>query len=117
MTCATPDRKPRRSRRNCMNDPSPRRTQRASDAPDPFPGHDGGRWAPVPAQVVASWPAGSFAENLVIDSNGVVFVSLHSHNRVERYDPQSCKVETFAKLPAPATGLALGAGGTLWVTG
>ena len=100
-----------------MNEPSPDLTQRPSDAPEPFPGHDGGSWAPVRAKTVASWPAGAFAENLAIAADGRVFVSLHSHNRIERYDPKSGKTETFATLPAPATGLALGADGTLWVTG
>jgi len=100
-----------------MSDGTPARPPRSAEAPEPFPGHDGGRWAPVPAKTVASWPAGAFAENLAIDADGIVFVTLHSHDRVERYDPRSGKVETFAQLPAPATGLALGAGGALWVTG
>ncbi|HXJ49808.1 MAG TPA: hypothetical protein VNH16_00340, partial [Burkholderiales bacterium] len=60
---------------------------------------------------------GSFAENLAVDADGFVFVTLHSHDRVERYDPRSGKTETFARLPAPATGLALDAAGALWVTG
>lgn len=83
-----------------MSNPSPHQTQRSSEPSDPFPGHDGGRWAPVPSRVVASWPAGSFAENLAIDPDGFVFISLHSHDRVERYDPRSGAVETFARLCA-----------------
>ena len=55
--------------------------------PEAFPGHDGGRWEPAVCRVVASWPRGSFAENLAVDSDGTVYVSLHSHNRIERYDP------------------------------
>lgn len=100
-----------------MNERAPALTPRSAEAPEPFPGHDGGRWAPVRAKVAASWPAGAFAENLAIDADGVVFVSLHSHNRIERFDPRSGKLETFARLPAPATGLAFGVGGALWVTG
>jgi hemoglobin len=86
-------------------------------APDPFPGHDGGTWKPVSCQIVASWPRGYFAENLAVDDKGIVFVSLHSHNRIERFDPSTKQVETFAILPGPVTGLAFAADGTLWASG
>jgi len=100
-----------------MSRTSQQKIQRPSEPPEPFPGHDGGRWAPVPSQVVASWPAGSFAENLAVDADGFVFVTLHSHDRVERYDPRSGATAMFARLPGPATGIALGADGALWITG
>jgi len=82
-----------------------------------FPGHDGGAWAPVPSQVVASWPAGCFAENVAVAGDGTVFVSLHSHHRIDRYRPDTCELDVFCQLPAPAAGLAFDAAGTLWVTG
>jgi len=82
-----------------------------------FPGHDGGNWAPVPSKIVATWPAGSFAENLVVLADGAILVSLHSHNRIDRYDPASGAVTAFAELPAPAAGLSFDAAGRLWVTG
>ena len=85
--------------------------------PDLFPGHDGGLCQPVACRIVASWPRGSFAENLAVDADGTVFVSLHSHNRIERYDPATGRVETFAELPAPVTGLAFAADGVLWASG
>ena len=85
--------------------------------PDAFPGHDGGQWAPVASEVVASWPQGHFAENLAVDAAGAVHVSLHSHHRVDRFDPQTRQVEEFARLAAPAAGLAFDAAGSLWVTG
>ena len=66
-----------------------------------FPGHDGGQWARVPSKVVATWPAGSFAENLAVLPDGAVLVSLHSHNRIDRYDPATGTVSAFAELPAP----------------
>lgn len=88
-----------------------------SAVPPAFPGHESGQWAPVPSRVVASWPVGHFAENLAVDDAGAVFVSLHSHNRVERYDPSTGAVTVFAHLPAPVAGVALGADGTLWATG
>src|SRR4051812_13648250 len=82
-----------------------------------FPGHDSGRWAKVPSKIVATWPAGSFAENLAVLPDGAVLVSLHSHNRIDRYDPASGQVTTFAEFPAPAAGLSFDASGHLWVTG
>ena len=85
--------------------------------PFPFPGHDGGCFAPVPCRTVASWPAGHFAENLAVAPDGAVLVSLHSHNRVERYDPATGEVATWASFPAPVAGLAFDRAGTLWATG
>jgi streptogramin lyase len=88
-----------------------------TNPPDPFPGHDGGQWAPVASEVVTSWPQGHFAENLAVDPTGSVYVSLHSHNRIDRFDPKTRKVEEYARLTAPAAGLAFDAAGSLWVTG
>ena len=86
-------------------------------APPPFPGHDGGAFAPVPAEVVASWAPGHFAENLAVDGAGAVFVSLHSHDRIERYDPGTRAVATFAEFPTAVTGLAFAGDGVLWASG
>lgn len=85
--------------------------------PDPYPGHDGGRWAPVQSDVMASWPRGHFAENIAIDPAGLVYVSLHSHQRIDRFDPKTGRVETFARLPAGGAGLAFDGTEALWVTG
>ena len=82
-----------------------------------WPGHDGGAWAPVPGRIVASWPAGYFAENVAVAGDGTVLVSLHSHNRIDRYRPDTGELDVFCQLPAPATGLAFDAAGVLWVTG
>jgi sugar lactone lactonase YvrE len=87
------------------------------NSPDPFPGHEGGRWAPVTGEVVASWAQGHFAENVAVDSEGVVYVSLHSHHRIDRFDPRTRRLEEFAHFIAPAAGLAFDAVGSLWVTG
>src|SRR5689334_24589575 len=64
-----------------MENPSRQKTE----APEAFPGHDAGRWAPVAAKVVATWPVGSFAENVAVDGDGLVFVTLHSHDRSEEH--------------------------------
>jgi len=89
----------------------------ATNPPDPFPGHDGGRWVPVASEVVASWPQGYLAENLAVDPAGAVHVTLHSHNRIDRLDPKTRHLEEFARLTASAAGLAFDAAGWLWVTG
>jgi sugar lactone lactonase YvrE len=87
------------------------------DAPERFPGHDHGAWTPVVAELAASWSAGHFVENLAVQDDGAVFVSLHSHRRIDRYDPRTGAVVEFAGLPEPVAGLAFDDGGTLWATG
>ena len=72
-----------------------------TEIPEPFPGHDAGRWLPAVVETVASWPAGHLAENLAVSQFGSVFVSLHTHNRIDCFDPISRKVSAFAVLPAP----------------
>ena len=54
---------------------------------DYYPDHDGGKFAPIEATTVATWKAPAFLENLAIDAEGAVFVTVYSHNRVDRYDP------------------------------
>jgi sugar lactone lactonase YvrE len=79
--------------------------------------HDGGAFLPKDVQVVATWPAGTFVENLAIGSTGAIFVSLYSHNRIDRYDPATGVTAKFAELPAPPMGLAFDGDGQLWATG
>ncbi len=85
--------------------------------PEAYAGHDGGPFSPVDVRVVATWPVGSFAENLAVRPDGSVLVSLHSPQRIDRYDPASGRTTPFADLPAPGMGLAFDAEGTLWATG
>jgi sugar lactone lactonase YvrE len=82
-----------------------------------YPDHDGGAFSAVHVRVVATWPAPTFVENLAIDSVGVIFASLYSHHRIDRYDPATGVTAPFAALPAPPLGLAFDAGGSLWATG
>jgi sugar lactone lactonase YvrE len=88
-----------------------------SDGPEPFPGHDGGDWRPVAVEIAATWPVGHFAENLAVSKAGDVFVSLHSHSRIECYRAGSRTLSLFSQLPAPVAGLALDRSGILWATG
>jgi sugar lactone lactonase YvrE len=85
--------------------------------PEAYVEHDGGSFSPVEVRVVATWPVGSFAENLAVHPDGSVFVSLHTPQRIDRYDPISGRTTPFTDLPAPGMGLAFDAAGTLWATG
>jgi sugar lactone lactonase YvrE len=85
--------------------------------PEAYVEHDSGSFSPADVRVVATWPVGSFAENLTVHPDGSVFVSLHTPQRIDRYDPISGRTTPFADLPAPGMGLAFDAGGTLWATG
>jgi hypothetical protein len=87
------------------------------DLPEPFPGHDGGTWEPAVCATVASWPVGSFAENLAVSDAGHVLLSLHSNKRVDRYDPGAGSLTRYVEFPAPVSGLCFDDAGILWVTG
>ncbi|MDB5579694.1 MAG: Sugar lactone lactonase YvrE [Bradyrhizobium sp.] len=78
--------------------------------------HHGGALLPVPHRVVAIWPARAFLENLAVGSNGAVFVTVYSHNRIDRYDPASGETGVFAELPVPPMGIAIDDHGTAWVS-
>src|ERR1700693_1618265 len=73
---------------------------------DYYPDHDGGKFAPIEATTVATWQARAFLENLTVDAEGAVFVTVYSHKRVDRYDPATRATTTFAEVPAPPMGLA-----------
>ena len=88
----------------------------ATPAEDVYPDHDGGKFAAIGATTVATWKARAFLENLAIDADGAVFVTVYSHNRVDRYDPATGATTTFAEVPAPPMGLAFDGSGTLWMT-
>src|SRR5205807_364063 len=68
------------------NDAS-RRHQMVTPTEDYYPDHDGGKFAPIAATTVAMWKAPACLENLAIDAEGAVFVTVYSHKRVDRYDP------------------------------
>ena len=79
--------------------------------------HDGGTFRPSPFSAVATWPAPAFVENLAVATDGAVFLTVYSQNRIDRYDPATGRSAVFAQLPEPPMGLAFDAGGALWVTG
>src|SRR5260221_12372625 len=84
---------------------------------DYYSDHDGGKFAPIEATTVATWKARAFLENLAVDADGAVFVTVYSHKRVDRYDPATGATTTFAEVSAPPMGLAFDAGGLRWMTG
>jgi sugar lactone lactonase YvrE len=82
-----------------------------------FPDHDVGTFTPIEATTVATWKARAFLENLAVDADGAVFVTVYSHNRVDRYDPATRATTVFAEVQPPPMGLAFDPSGVLWVTG
>jgi sugar lactone lactonase YvrE len=79
--------------------------------------HDGGAFSALPFRIVASWPAPSFLENVAVGPDGSLFVTVYSHNRIDRFDPKTGTARPFAELPARPMGLAFDASGSLWVPG
>jgi sugar lactone lactonase YvrE len=89
----------------------------ATPTKDYYSDHDGGKFAPIEARTVATWKVRAFLENIAVDPDGAVFVTVYSHKRVDRYDPATGATSTFAQFPAPPMGLAFDAGGVPWITG
>jgi sugar lactone lactonase YvrE len=79
--------------------------------------HDGGDVAYAPTKIVATWPKGSFAENIAVGANGDIFVTLHTDRAVVRVDPATGAVTPFARFETPVAGLAFAADGSLIVSG
>lgn len=79
--------------------------------------HDGGTTALAPAETIATWPKGSFAENLAIDGDGAIYVTLHTDRAVVRVDPATRAVSPFARYATPVAGVVFGPDGTLHVGG
>ena len=79
--------------------------------------HDGGTTALAPAEVIATWPKGSFAENLAVDGEGSIYVTLHTDHAVVRVDPATRAVSPLATYATPVAGVVFGPDGTLYVSG
>ncbi len=79
--------------------------------------HDGGTTALAPVEIIATWPKGSFAENLAIDEAGAIYVTLHTDRTVVRVDPATRAASPFARYETPVAGVAFGPDGTLYVSG
>jgi sugar lactone lactonase YvrE len=79
--------------------------------------HDGGTAAFIPHRAIASWPKGTFAENLVVDADGQIIVTLHNKCQVTRVDPLRGTVTPIATFASGVAGLALGRDGAIYVSG
>ena len=79
--------------------------------------HDGGTLALASSRVIATWPKGSFAENVAVAAGGAIYVTLHTDNAIVRIDPGSGSVAPFATFDRPVTGLAFAADGSLIASG
>lgn len=69
------------------------------------PVHDATLSARVPATVVASWPIGTFVENLLALDDGSLLVSVHSEGRVDRVQPGGER-RPWSSFDAGTTGLS-----------
>lgn len=79
--------------------------------------HDGGAKALVATRVIATWPAGTFLENLAMLADGGIAVSVHSEQAIDRVDPRTGAVRRLATASVPLAGLAVAADGTIWASG
>jgi len=69
------------------------------------PEHQSGPAQPVAAQIIVTWPAGTFVENLLARPDGSVVVSVHSEGQLELIDAQGSRT-TLAQFDAGTTGLS-----------
>lgn len=69
----------------------------------------------VPAQVVATWPVGTFVENIAALPDGAFVVSLHNRRELHRVTPEG-EVTVWATTPVPPAGIAV-IGGVVHVVG
>ena len=70
---------------------------------DYYSDHDGGKFTPIEPTTVATWKAPAFLENLAVDADGAVFVTVYSHTRSGRWI-MSCPRRISVTLPETSTG-------------
>jgi hypothetical protein len=66
----------------------------------PIPIHDEPEMHHLRARVLATWPAGTFVENIHARADGSMLVSVHSASELHRWR-EGQGVDVFARLPAP----------------
>lgn len=72
--------------------------------------------APVPHQVVATWPVGTFIENIAVLADGCFALSVHNQRKLLSVDRQG-RWKEWAELPVSPAGLVAFADGVLAVGG
>ena len=78
--------------------------------------HDGGVMELAECTLIASWPPGTFAENLAVSAAGDIFVTIHNASQVVRITRDG-DVSPFASFPVPVAGIAFDPQGVMWVSG
>ena len=72
-----------------------------------------------PSEVVFEWDIGTFVENIAINSNDDIFVTIHNQKKVALItrNPSSGKYEasTLAEFEKPPAGIAISSGGGVYV--
>lgn len=66
--------------------------------------HDEVELSPLPHRVVATWPAGTFLENLAAMGDGSFVISVHNKHELHRVTPGGER-KVWVSLPAPPAGL------------
>src|SRR5258705_12601340 len=93
-----------------------RGNQMVTPTEDYYSDHDGGKFAPIEATTVATWKARAFLENLTVEADGAAFVTVYSHNPVDRSNRATGATTTFAQAPAPPRALASVGDAVPWMT-
>lgn len=70
------------------------------------PPHEPGAFQIANSEIVATWPVGTFVENLVVDEDGTVYASVESLREIQAVD-RNGHVKTLAKFESSVTGLTL----------
>jgi len=82
----------------------------------PIPIHDEPEMHHLPAHVLATWPAGTFVENIHARADGSLLVSVHSASELHRWR-EGRGVDVFARLPAPPAAINAHSDGGVIVVG
>lgn len=77
----------------------------AKGIPVERPVHDAATPRRVPATILATWPVGTFVENLLARADGSIVVSVHSEGRLDLVHPGKDRT-TWRQFDAGTTGLA-----------
>ena len=78
--------------------------------------HQDGPLAPVPHQVIATWPVGAFAENIAVLADGRFALSIHNRRKLLRVDREG-RWEEWTELRVSPAGLIAFEDGVLAVAG
>src|SRR5438045_2117823 len=78
-----------------------------------FPPHDGGDAVVLPHRLVATWPEGTFVENIDVDPDGTMYCT--AKHPKELYRVRGERVDVFTTLPEEPNGIAIDRDGVIWL--